>query len=127
MKNRDETTTVAHAALAVLEAARGVTATHPRREETEKALATLNGIARRANRLALDGALLAVQDETAVQSVALADASRQLSAQLVEQVRALSARAQASTDVLRQGAATAARLAGLRAQLGDAAGREGAG
>ncbi|MFN8651627.1 MAG: hypothetical protein U0133_06975 [Gemmatimonadales bacterium] len=127
VKNRDETTTVAHAALAVLEAARGVTATHPRREETEKALATLNGIARRANRLALDGALLAVQDETAVQSVALADASRQLSAQLVEQVRALSARAQASTDVLRQGAATAARLAGLRAQLGDAAGREGAG
>lgn len=121
LRNHDETATVAAAALAVLEAARQVSGTHTRREETERALATLNGIARRANRLALDGALLAVQDGTSEQTSGLVDETQRFSRALVEQVRALTTRAQASADVLRQSAAAAARLAGLRAQLAEGA------
>jgi hypothetical protein len=118
-RNGTETAQVAEAALAVLAAARGVPQGHPRREETARALATLTGIARRANRLALDGALLAVQDEATTQASELVAETRAFGRGLVERLRQLSSRAQASSEVLRQSSATTARLASLRAQLED--------
>jgi hypothetical protein len=121
-RNGKETAQVAEAALAVLAAAREVPPGHPRRQETARALATLTAIARRANRLALDGALLAVHDEAATQASQLAEETRSFGKDLVERVRALSARAQSSSEVLRQSSATAARLAALRTQLGEGAG-----
>lgn len=118
-RDGNETAQVAEAALAVLAAAREVPPGHPRREETARALATLTGIARRANRLALDGALLAVQDEAATHAGQLVEETRSFARGLVERVRALSARAQVSSDVLRHSSATAARLSALRSQIGD--------
>lgn len=118
-RNGQETAQVAEAALAVLAATREVPAGQPRRQETERALATLNGIARRANRLALDGALLAVQDEASTQAAELVAETRSFGRGLTERLRSLAGRAQASSDVLRQSSATTSRLAGLRAQLGD--------
>jgi hypothetical protein len=118
-RNGKETAEIAEAALAVLAAVREVPPGHPRRQETARALATLNGIARRANRLALDGALLAVQDEAATQAGQLVEETRAFGRGLAEQVRTLSARAQASSELLRHNSATAARLASLRAQLGE--------
>jgi truncated hemoglobin YjbI len=122
-RNGTETAHVAEAALAVLAAAREVPQGHPRRQETARALATLTGIARRANRLALDGALLAVQDEAATQASELVAETRAFGRGLVERVRLLSSRAQASSEVLRQSSATTARLASLRAQLEDGGGQ----
>jgi truncated hemoglobin YjbI len=124
-RNGKETAQVAEAALAVLAAAKEVPPGHPRREETARALATLTGIARRANRLALDGALLAVQDEAATHTGQLVEEIRSFARGLVERVRTLSARAQVSSDVLRHSSATAARLAALRSQIGDSGGGTG--
>jgi hypothetical protein len=115
----EETAHLAEAALAVLTAAREVPAGNPRRQETERALATLNGIARRANRIALEGALLAVQDEAATQAAQLVEEARAFGRGLVERLRVLNTRAQASSDVLRQSGTAIDRLSGLRAQLAD--------
>jgi truncated hemoglobin YjbI len=109
----------AEAALAVLSAIREMPAGR-RRDEATRALQTLTGVARQANLLALDGALLAVRDDADDRAASLAEAARALASGLATRIRALSAQAEESSVILRQSEATAARLAGLRTRLGDA-------
>ncbi len=125
LRGGEETAQMAQAALEILAAAKAAAPSQSRRPETERALATLNGIARRANSLAVEGALLAVEDDSHQIAGQLLEEARAFSRGLTERLRAMRGRAQDSAEGLQQSAAASARLAALREQL--AAGPDGAG
>ncbi len=118
LRGGEETAQMAQAALEILAAARDAAPSGTRRPDTDRALATLNGIARRANRLAVEGAMLAVEDDSNQVAERLVEETRAFSRGLSERLRALRARAQDSSSALDQSAAAAARLGALREQLG---------
>jgi truncated hemoglobin YjbI len=103
------------AATAALQAARQAQPSVPRREAVSRALDTIDGIARRTNRLAIETALLAVQDDVTQAALSLRDRTRALT----ESLRETTGRAADSADALRQAVGIAARLEQLRALLVD--------
>lgn len=114
-----EAARLAESAIAALRTAREASQAPGRREAVHRALETITGFARRTNQLALDAALLAVQEDASQAAAELREDARALAQGLRDRVRALEARTQSSTDLLRQSMTAAARLAQLRAELGQ--------
>jgi hypothetical protein len=110
---------LAEAAVEALRAAREAPVAPGRREAVTRALDTINDIARRTNQLALDAALLAVQDDALQAAEGLRAEARSFAAGLCEQVAVLAGRTERSADSLRQAMTAAARLEQLRAQFTD--------
>jgi len=110
----EESARLAQAALAALAELRAQGTGGASRPEVTEAVTRLTGLARETNRLAVEAALFAVEDEAAVEARRLAGDARALAEGLGERVKALAERAEAGSRVVAQGQATAARLAELR-------------
>lgn len=110
----EESARLAQAALAALAELRRQGTGAASRPEVTEAVTRLTGLARETNRLAVEAALFAVEDEAAAEARRLADDARTLAEGLGERVKALAGRAEAGSRLVAQGQATAARLADLR-------------
>ncbi len=110
----EESARLGQAALAALAELRAQGTGAASRPEVSEALTRLTGLARETNRLAVEAALFAVEDEAAMEARRLAGDARALAEGLGERVKALAERAEAGSRVVAQGQATAARLAELR-------------
>lgn len=110
----EESARLAQAALAALAELRAQGTGAASRPEVSEALTRLTGLARETNRLAVEAALFAVEDEAAVEARRLAGDARALAEGLGERVKALAERAEAGSRVVAQGQAAVARLAELR-------------
>lgn len=110
---------LAEAAVEVLRTAREAPVAPGRREAVTRALETISDIARRTNQLALDAALLAVQDDAMQAADGLREDARSFAVGLRERIEVLGGRTERSAESLRQAMTTAARLEQLRAQFAD--------
>jgi hypothetical protein len=108
----------ADAAQAALQTLRALPASE-RSEATTRTLDQVAALARRTNRLALEAAALAVEEDARAACASLRQESQALAQGLSTRVRGLSQRATAAVERLRQARAQAARLTELRAELGD--------
>jgi hypothetical protein len=114
-----EAVRLVEAAAAALVAMRELPPSSTRGGAMYRTLDTLTGIARRTNQLAMDAALLAVENDAVETTEALREEAQALSQGLGERVRALNTRAQGSFEALRLAMATAARVEQWRAQFGE--------
>jgi truncated hemoglobin YjbI len=119
-----EAARLAEAAESAFAAARQAQPASARRGELARAVGTITGIARRTNQLALQAALLAVQEDASQAAEELREESRVFAGEFLDRLRSLSGQAQASAEALRQAKASAARLEQLRAEFSHDSGPE---